>query len=239
MKPIIGTEIYLSDDFSALWIAALLRLPDEFFERFDVIVFDNNPPGREESERVRAKCEENGFVYHRNAPGSHTCDALDQLSRYAHYYKHEYYIHVDIDCPILDANHVYQLTNAIRNPAVGAAGASVDAPYFTIFRTSLVFDFSAAYFPVYAGMTNTPHKRMAETTGGIFDHARFLMHRIIESGYRVEQLDIPVLHAACPSLYEPESQRARIVGDEERRVLQSRHEAFWADERVQKIMNNE
>jgi hypothetical protein len=236
MKTIIGTEIYLSDDFSDLWLRALTRMP-ELWRKYNFIVFDNNPPNAMESEHVRLTCAMYDITYHRNAPSCRVGHSLDQLARYAHHYQHPYFIHVDIDCPILDKKHLTQLEKAMQDADVGAAIAANDdfAPYFSAFRTELVFDFSAGYYPVHEGMTDTPLRSAAKT--GVFDHAQYWMHRAIESGYKVEQIDIPVLHAACASLLHSDSQRAILAGDEERQMLEQRHTEFWADDRVKQIMS--
>ena len=238
-KIVLGTEIYMSERFSRVWVnAAKKYMPPNI----DVLIFDNNVNDQGEGSRIaKTACAENGWLYHKMMPGCLQCHSVDMLYWYAACKPAEIFVHLDIDCPPLEG-----VVEGIIAPVKAGASAATEiggAHCFAV-RVSDVRDMSAQRLPIYRGeketrfsqwITYSPEDQYGRR---FFDHCRWVFHDLEKRGLRVDITNFGFLHAGVASLGKVKSTRyqdcVRVPGVVE--AFAERHAEFWADPRIRELM---
>ncbi len=239
MKVILGTEIYKSDLFSDLWIrAANANVSDDI----EVIIFDNNEYGVEESKRVEKQCSQiNGFHYFRLLPNCHQNHSVEFLRQFAINQKADVYIHLDIDCPPLK-DVVDKLLYHIESGA-DCVTEKCGAHAFAV-KTLLTVDMSCQRLPFRDGEYRTKFSDLTSTPNELgiqyFDHCRWMFHELARRGYYVDTPDYNFVHATVASIGHKYSQRIENFREDDDFInhVKRVHTCFWNHPEIKQLMES-
>jgi hypothetical protein len=238
-KIVVGTEIYMSERFSDLWLrAAKKNLPADV----KVIVFDNNPYWQEESVNVRNKCAESFYKYVKLLPHCTLAHTAELLRQFALNEEAKYYLHMDADLPPL-AGVFETMVKHVEDGAIAATELGNGCCF--ICHTGASTDMSCQRIPYRKG---GPRSRFSDkldesyrnAANGLlyFDHCQWMFHELERQGHRVDIVDYKFVHATVASFKKEGTQRLRDYDGnlEFQRTVKKAHAAFWNNEEIKELM---
>lgn len=240
LKVLIGTELHLSERFSQVWTRAAIE--NNLLSRFDIVIFDNNPEGKQESDLIQKRCKDTGLKYWRNPPNSRLHNTVDNLATMAREGGYEYYVHLDIDCPPVQVECLDVLLEEVDRPGVAVVTDRAGA-HFVAFETITCSWMPAGYHPMYEGMKDTRFRNTVENdhpnVAGYhwFDECRWIFQHCVEIGKEVVVLELPLLHPCGTSFNVHGSRRWRQVvsGPKEYSNMKTAHRLFWSNPIIKQL----
>jgi len=238
-KVVVGTEIYMSEKFSELWLrAAEKNLPSGV----KVIVFDNNLDWQEESINVRNRCAKLFYKYVRLLPHCQLAHTAELLRQHALNENAGYFFHLDTDCPPL-AGVFEKMMSHIHNGAIAATEKTSGCCFVS--HTLAATDMTCQRVPYrgtefrsrFSDMLNESHRN---PSNGLlyFDHCQAMFHELELRGNRVDIVNYDFVHATIPSFKKKGSTRVRDY--ENNKPLQDHmenvHRAFWDNAEIKELM---
>lgn len=236
MKIVIGTETYLSEKFSKVWLDAIddIQRITDTYDIVGVALFDNNPDLEFESEILTLQCQRYNVDYYRNPPSCNIGIAVEQLAFYMHSKKADAMIHIDIDL-LPEQKHIERAVRYLKENKVSGFTNMGGTHFFALTKGSCPEYMTAQRIPKSAAKGSSWWS--GNCKGHLFDNMQYWFHYLQTTGWPVHVVNWDVIHAGGASYGQPGSMRTAevdAIGMKEWQIKS--HEDYFNTPKVKKYL---
>lgn len=232
LKIVIGTELYLSNKFSPIWVRALERIPrkTDTYEIASIAIFDNNPLGNIiEYENIFDYDE---YIFANPSP-TNIGVSIEQLGFFMHAHNADAMIHIDIDL-LPEQRHIEQAVKELKKPISGFTNLG-GTHFFGLNKGSVPEYMTAQRIPISAATGKSWWTQNCK--GHLFDNMQYWFHYLHTTGYPVNVVNWDVIHAGGASYGQPGSMRTAEVDAIGMKEWQLKsHEDYFNNEKVKQFI---